>query len=93
MLIKVGSPIINKLKYPFLGSTSPQDAGEYMLYGLLNARGLSRVGSKGEDIGGKNFFPSEKEREELWEHTVRATSQLQRGVMRSEPERIECQPQ
>jgi hypothetical protein len=40
-----------------------------MLYGLLNARGASRVGSKGEDIGDKNYFGSEKERQDLWMHT------------------------
>jgi hypothetical protein len=74
MPIKVGSLIANKLKSPFSGSTSPQDAGEYMLYGLLNARGASRIGSKGEDIGDKNYFGSEREREEVWKHTERIAS-------------------
>ncbi|KAG5352064.1 hypothetical protein C0989_003989 [Termitomyces sp. Mn162] len=71
-ILKVASPVLLSLFRPF--STSIQDCGEYMLYGLLsNKAGFYRVGSQGEDLGMKRYFGSEEARKKLWEHTVKAT--------------------
>ncbi|KAF9461000.1 hypothetical protein BDZ94DRAFT_1168553 [Collybia nuda] len=69
MLIKASAYIVPILGYPF--STSQEETGEYMLYGILNAtKGVFRIGSRGEDIGKKRYFGSEEARKKLWEHTI-----------------------
>ena len=55
-----------------LFTTSYDQAGEYMLHGLLNSTaGAFRVGSRGEDLG-LGIYP-EAARKTLWEHTMEAT--------------------
>jgi len=72
LLLRAASPVLIGLAYPFM--TSYQEAGEYMLYGLLhNKQGFFRVGSRGEDLGMKNYFGSEEARKKLWEHSIKAT--------------------
>lgn len=61
------------LSYPF--SFSSEENAENMWHGMLAAKtGALRMGSKGEDIGKKNYFGSEEERETLWKHTVEAVN-------------------
>ena len=75
LMLRLTSSVALGLTYPF--STSYNDAGEYMLHGLLNsssAGGFFRAGSRGEDIGMKRWFGSEEARKKLWQHTVEATS-------------------
>ncbi|KAG6845531.1 hypothetical protein H0H87_007775 [Tephrocybe sp. NHM501043] len=70
--LKVASPIVLKLMYPF--SSSYQESGEYMLHSLLgNKEGFFRMGSRGEHLGMNRYYGSEEARRKLWEHTVAAT--------------------
>ncbi|KAH8833099.1 NAD-P-binding protein [Flagelloscypha sp. PMI_526] len=53
--------------------TSPKDAGEIQLYGMLNyTGGFKRIDAKGDDIGNKNdFAESEDVRKKVWEHSLK----------------------
>ena len=45
-----------------------------MWHALLNAKdGFSRSNQKGDDIGMKQYFGNEAQRQKLWEHTKEAT--------------------
>ncbi|KAJ3797417.1 NAD(P)-binding protein [Lentinula aff. detonsa] len=57
-------------------ATTQDDAGEYLLHGLLNtvsSPGAWRIGEHGDDIGKTRYFGDEESRKKLWEHTVQAT--------------------
>ncbi|KAJ3721204.1 hypothetical protein C8R42DRAFT_721929 [Lentinula raphanica] len=57
-------------------ATAQDDAGEYLLNGLLNtvsAPGAWRLDEHGNDIGKTRYFGDEESRKKLWEHTVQAT--------------------
>ncbi|KAF9033955.1 NAD-P-binding protein [Hymenopellis radicata] len=59
------------LAYPFM--SSPAECAENMWHGIINVAkdgGAYRIGSKGEDLGKKNWYGTEEERKKLWEHTV-----------------------
>ncbi|KAF9460999.1 hypothetical protein BDZ94DRAFT_1310971 [Collybia nuda] len=71
-LIRAASYVVHPFFFPFM--FSQEDAGEFMLRGLLrSAQGFQRIGTRGEDMGMKNYFGSELARKRLWEHTVNAT--------------------
>ena len=58
--------------YPFM--TSAEDCSEYMWHALLTAKdGFSRRNQKGDDIGTKQYFGNEAQRQKLWEHTKDTT--------------------
>ncbi|KAF5313618.1 hypothetical protein D9611_010228 [Ephemerocybe angulata] len=51
-------------------ATSPADCAEYMWHGIFsNTTGAFRIGSRGEEIGKKDYFGDEEQRKALWEHT------------------------
>jgi hypothetical protein len=58
------------LTYPF--SASPEEAGEYMLYGMLNVpQGWGGVGSRGQVT--QIPVATEEARHALWEHSESVT--------------------
>ncbi|KAF9017840.1 hypothetical protein BDZ89DRAFT_960712 [Hymenopellis radicata] len=67
--IRWASPLLY-LAYPF--TFSPAESAEYLWGGLLSVAkepGAHRIGSKGEDLGNKNWYGTEEEEKRLWEHT------------------------
>jgi hypothetical protein len=57
-----------------LFGTSAADCGEYLTYGLFNARaGWSRIDDKGEDIGRKALYTTEEINQALWDHSMKET--------------------
>ena len=70
-LLRAGSFIVKGFS-PLM--TSPRDAGDYLLHGLLSTQeNFVRIGSRGEDLGMKRWFGSDEAVEKLWEHTVEST--------------------
>jgi len=71
--------IANRVLLPLANAltTSPEDAGEYMLHALLEGGklgGMSRRDRQGNDIGDTKYFGSDEERRILWEHTTETTT-------------------
>ncbi|KAJ7328734.1 NAD-P-binding protein [Mycena albidolilacea] len=56
----------------WLAAISPAVCAEHMLFALfdIEKRGFIRRGSKGDDIGMKNYCGTKEGRKKLWEHTV-----------------------
>jgi len=72
--MKASTKAIMGLVYPF--TVSVRDCGEYLLYGILDTMGTPgawRITNDGSDLGKKNYYGSEQERELLWKHTVEVT--------------------
>lgn len=68
----LSAPLLS-LASPFV--TTARDCGDYMLHAMLNApKGASRIGSKGENMGLKNYYGTEEGRKMLWEHTIKETT-------------------
>ena len=60
---------------------SPQESGEYMLYGLLQSdKGAWRRNQRGDDIGKYRYFGSEEQRERVWEHSK---EEIERALRKS----------
>ncbi|KAF8816816.1 NAD(P)-binding protein [Phlegmacium glaucopus] len=54
---------------------TPEESGEYMLFGLLDAeKGMYRRNASGDDIGLTRFPQAQDAQRLLWEHTVEATT-------------------
>ena len=51
--------------------TSPADAGEYMLYALLNGgQGAQRKSEHGDDLPPESYYGGDEVREKVWAHTM-----------------------
>ncbi|KIY66184.1 NAD(P)-binding protein [Cylindrobasidium torrendii FP15055 ss-10] len=71
--IRYSGPILTTLLSPFL--YSPEQCAENQWAGILNSGpGAHRIGSKGQDIGRKNWYGTDEEVESLWKHTKEVTS-------------------
>jgi len=71
-LLSLASPLITWLTYPL--TTSAEDCAEHMWHALLTAKdGFSRSNQKGDEIGMKQYFGNEAQRQKLWEHTKETT--------------------
>ena len=65
-------PLIRVIMY-FMGETA-EEAAEYMLYGLLNAKdGWYRKDEHGDDRGTSKFGHTEEEKLALWNHSCSIT--------------------
>lgn len=53
--------------------TSPEDAGESMLYALLNGgQGAQRKSQHGDDLPPESYYGGDDVRERVWSHTMEA---------------------
>ncbi|EPQ51734.1 NAD P-binding protein [Gloeophyllum trabeum ATCC 11539] len=73
-----GKSIMQYALYPLAAALtrSPEEAGHYLLYGLLQGAqkgGVYRRDPHGVDIGKDKYFGSEEAVKKVWEHTVEAT--------------------
>ncbi|TFK46511.1 NAD(P)-binding protein [Heliocybe sulcata] len=73
-----GKSIMQFMLYPVAAALtrSPEDAGHYLLHGLLRGAengGVYRRDSNGVDIGKSKYFGSDEKRKAVWEHTVKTT--------------------
>ncbi|KAJ3810251.1 NAD(P)-binding protein [Lentinula lateritia] len=76
-LIRTLSLITNSSFSPLRYLTiSPEDCGEYQLYGILytaSTPGAWRIGKSGNDIGKKGYYGDDNTRDVLWEYTLEVT--------------------
>ncbi|KAJ4495902.1 hypothetical protein C8J55DRAFT_414540 [Lentinula edodes] len=76
-LIRTLSFITNSSFSPlFYLAMSPEDCGEYQLYGILytaSTPGAWRIGKYGNDIGKKGYYGDDNARDVLWEYTLEVT--------------------
>ncbi|TFK74826.1 NAD(P)-binding protein [Pluteus cervinus] len=67
--LRMAGPAIMALTYPL--SVSAETCSQHMLSALFRSgAGVWRTGSKGEDLGKKNYYGDDSQRKALWEHTV-----------------------